>query len=268
MVAAIFGILANWQTARAIEQGQGDSRDTETPVALDSVANPGEVLSSEAGGRIVTVSAAMDPDDFVVLEGRHQEGERGCWISGRGTVTQGVHEGSTLALAIDFMPDCEGVEQRVAELQNSAGASEDLVGRYMPSEAPTSSDFEGGEITMSVAALINLWSDYEPPVFSGYLLLHDPQNPAESLSIHSEPPVTQTQLNWLNVFYALEWVLFGGFAIYLWYRLVQDVREREGEADEDDWDDDTEAGEGDSPSAAPDASGDAPAAESDHEAVT
>ena len=76
-VAAIFGILANWQTARAVEGGQGDDRDTETPVALDSVAVPGEPLTSEAGGRIVTVTATVQPDDFIVLNGRQAGGGRG-----------------------------------------------------------------------------------------------------------------------------------------------------------------------------------------------
>ena len=37
----------------------------------------------------------------------------------------------------------------------------------------------------------------------------------------------EVELNLLNVFYALEWALFAGFAIYLWYRLVRDVVERE-----------------------------------------
>jgi surfeit locus 1 family protein len=37
------------------------------------------------------------------------------------------------------------------------------------------------------------------------------------------------QLNLLNVFYAIEWVIFGGFAIYLWYRLVRDAVERDDE---------------------------------------
>lgn len=243
VVAGIFGLLANWQTARAIEQGQGDERDTETPVTLESVAAPGEILTTEAGGRIVTVTAAVDPDSFVILEGRHQEGESGCWITSRGIVTEGAHEGASIALAIDFMPDCEGIEPRISEIQTNVEPQQ-LVGRYMPSEAPSMADFESGEVSMSIAALINLWEDYEPPVFSGYLLLHDSDNPAQSLSIHSEPPETQTQLNWLNIFYAIEWVAFGGFAIYLWYRLVQDVREREGESDDDDddfdFDDDEE----------------------------
>ena len=35
------------------------------------------------------------------------------------------------------------------------------------------------------------------------------------------------ELNWLNVFYAVEWVVFAGFAVFLWYRLVRDAVERE-----------------------------------------
>ena len=46
-------------------------------------------------------------------------------------------------------------------------------------------------------------------------------------------PVVDTQLNWLNIFYAIEWVAFMLFAFYLWYRLVKDALEREVEAIED-----------------------------------
>ena len=52
-------------------------------------------------------------------------------------------------------------------------------------------------------------------------------------SIVHERPVTDTQLNWLNVFYAIEWVAFMLFAFYLWYRLVKDALEREIEDIED-----------------------------------
>jgi hypothetical protein len=34
-------------------------------------------------------------------------------------------------------------------------------------------------------------------------------------------------VNWLTLFYALEWALFAGFAVFLWWRLVEDARIRE-----------------------------------------
>ena len=237
VVAGIFGALANWQTARAVEGGQGDNRDTETPVALDSVAVPGEPLTSEAGGRIVTTTAVVQPDDFLVLNGRKQQGEEGCWVIGRAIVEQGEHKGTSLAFASHFVEGCgeAEIDEALNEAGAYAGSPTELVGRYMPSESPTIGEFETGESrAMSVAELINTWSDYEPPVYAGYLLLHDPADPQTSLSIHSERPVTRTDLNWLNVFYAAEWLLFGGFALYLWYRLVKDARDQDLEALEDD----------------------------------
>jgi hypothetical protein len=33
----------------------------------------------------------------------------------------------------------------------------------------------------------------------------------------------------LNLFYAMQWVIFGVFALYLWWRLVRDEWEREAE---------------------------------------
>ena len=37
---------------------------------------------------------------------------------------------------------------------------------------------------------------------------------------------------WLNIFYALEWIVFAGFAVYFWWRLVRDALERERELDD------------------------------------
>jgi hypothetical protein len=44
----------------------------------------------------------------------------------------------------------------------------------------------------------------------------------------------ETTFNWLTAFYAAEWALFAGFAIYLWARLVKDEvnrQNREGRID-------------------------------------
>jgi hypothetical protein len=39
--------------------------------------------------------------------------------------------------------------------------------------------------------------------------------------------VSDATYNWLNIFYAIEWIVFAGFAFYVWYRLVRDRVERE-----------------------------------------
>ena len=77
--------------------------------------------------------------------------------------------------------------------------------------------------------LVNLWA--EPgPVYGGFIVLAEPYAGLDP--IRAEAPVREATLNLLNVFYAIEWALFAGFAIYLWYRLVRDAVEREREAPE------------------------------------
>ncbi|MEZ5189097.1 MAG: hypothetical protein R2723_11140 [Microbacterium sp.] len=39
-----------------------------------------------------------------------------------------------------------------------------------------------------------------------------------------------SNVNWLNIFYAVEWAIFAGFAFYMWYRLAKDAWEKEVEA--------------------------------------
>ncbi|MER2138315.1 MAG: SURF1 family protein, partial [Arthrobacter sp.] len=55
------------------------------------------------------------------------------------------------------------------------------------------------------------------------------------------PQPQETTVNWLNIFYAVEWVVFAGFSVFLWWRLLADSYQRSLEEDEyedDEYDDD------------------------------
>ena len=51
----------------------------------------------------------------------------------------------------------------------------------------------------------------------------------KALNIPAQPPAQQ--INWLNLFYSVEWVVFAGFALYIWWRLVADDHRRDLEED-------------------------------------
>ncbi|MCR8670252.1 SURF1 family protein [Agrococcus sp. HG114] len=236
-VAGVFALLGQWQIERAVEQGQRDDRDTETPVPLVDVAAPGTALTSEAGGRMVAFSGTWT-DDFDTLAGRDQHGDQGSWVIGRVLVEQPAGEPVSLAVGLSWSADAAAAE-RIAETL-AADATGGLVGRLMPTEAPTMGDVRGDtREAMSVAELVNRWDDYDGRVYGSYAILDEPSAAASgALADGAEPivsvrPVSDTQLNWLNVFYAIEWVAFMLFAFYLWYRLVKDALEREVEAIED-----------------------------------
>lgn len=240
LVAAVFALLGQWQIERAVQQGQGDDRDTETAVPLVTVAEPASTLTSEAGGRMVSFTGTWVAEDFDLLEGRKQDEERGTWVIGRVLVDRADGQPVSLPVALSWFADHAAAEALVAELSTSPEDEVDLVGRLMPTEAPSQGDVRGGTSeAMSVAALINEWDDYDGLVYGSYAILDEASAAASGALVDgaqpvvSMRPVTDTQLNWLNVFYAIEWVAFMLFAFYLWYRLVRDAHERELEALED-----------------------------------
>ena len=212
-VAASFAALGQWQLDRSVENVQVVEIDTETAVPLEQIAEPGGGVTDAQQGRVVSVTGTLVPGDVVVLSGRDSgDGARGFWLVGHLVTT----EGSSLAVALGWSSDAAVT---ASDLERTA-----WTGRYLPPEQPQSSDFEAGERSaLSVADLVNLWAD-PGPVYGGYLVLAEPLPGLEP--IRADAPERAVTLNWLNVFYAIEWVLFAGFAIYLWYRLVRDAVER------------------------------------------
>ena len=226
-VAAAFAALGQWQLERSLESTVVDTRDTETPVALDTVAEPQAVTTTDASGRLVTVSGTWVVGDDLTVTGRLSgrgasgaAGEPGDWVV-RHLLTEG---GASLAVAVGYVAVGAGIPSLpIGEVQ--------LVGRYVPSESPQLSDFEAGERTaIAVADLINLWGGVDT-VYSGYLVLD--AAPVGMSTIAAPPPDLPTDLNLLNLFYAIEWVIFGGFAVYLWWRLVKDEQEKLAATDAD-----------------------------------
>lgn len=217
-VAAAFALLGQWQLERSFDQGVILERDTETAVPIESFTQTQRGITEAEAGHVVTVSGAFAAGDFITLTDRLQHGQPGRWLVGH-LVTRA---GDSLAVAVGWAATDDRFEQIARDLVE-AGALE-LEGRYLPSDSPTQSDFEAGEQSaLAVAELINQWSQ-PGPVFSGYLVSHVDLGLE---LIDSQAPDSELQLNWLNIFYAIEWALFAGFAIYLWYRLVKDAWSRE-----------------------------------------
>ena len=221
-IAAAFVLLSQWQIARSIDQATVIERETESVVALESVATPQQGVTSASAGQRVEVDATLVADDVSVISGRLNHGVEGFWVTGHAVTA----DGASLAIATGWTQDEDAAADAAAILSDSAGAPLTLVGRYLPSEGSYDDDFEAGERSaMAVATLVNEWSTAPDTVYGGYLILDEPTAGLEA--IDSPEPSSEVTLNWLNIFYAVEWVVFAGFALYLWYRLVRDAWERE-----------------------------------------
>ena len=220
-IAAGFAALGQWQLGRAVDTAIVQNDDSEQVVALSSFATPQSPVTGDQVGRKATVTGALVPGDFTVLADRRNGDVYGSWLVGR----LRLDDGSSLAVAVGWAAD----PATAAAAESGLGtASTTWTGRYLPSESPEQSDFEHGvQSAMAVPQLINQWTQYDGDVYGGYLV--SASAPAGLTPIDSPPPAREATLNWLNIFYAVEWALFAGFAIYLWYRLVRDALERERE---------------------------------------
>ena len=230
VVAAGFAGLSQWQLARAVATGTVIARNTETAVPLDTVAKPQAPVTDRANAQMVTATGHWNVGDYSIVSDRLNTGTAGYWVVGHFSAGLGSGATAGLAVAVGWSADLAGAASALKALEHEPSlAVVPLKGRYIPAEGPQDSDFEHGKLsTISPGAFLNTWKVPDAAgIYGGYLTSAEPA--AGLTRIDSPRPSSSVEVNLLNIFYAVEWVVFAGFAIFLWYRLVRDAWEREQE---------------------------------------
>jgi cytochrome oxidase assembly protein ShyY1 len=238
VVAIVFSLFGNWQLSRSIRVIEGDlPGKAATP--LEEVAELGKPFLEVQADRLVSAGVFVSNSNCAVVEGRQQLLEDGSTKPGYWVVFDSVNADQVhILIAAAFY---EAKDAALAACRKGPSLDFDtataLVGRYEPSEAPSMRLSQASPLfaSLSVEQLINFWPLEKPKVYPGFVvsekaLYGAKDTTAESIVIGVRQ--TQTELNWLSAFYAAEWIIFSGFALFLWGRLVQDERKRiEGEAE-------------------------------------
>lgn len=235
LVAAIFAWLGQWQLGNAIDTDPPPAGMTEELRPIADVVAPGQYLAEPLVGQRVEVSGSFVAGDFTVISSRFDEGESGYWVAGQLRVdptSAGADTPTSLAVAVGFTSDRAAAETAASALDAAPPQEVALTGRLISDEGAQEPPRNGDpfEVTaMSPVALLSQWSDIDGlDVYRPYLVS------AEAFgglgAIHSPAPGELSSVNWLNIFYAIEWAVFAGFAFYMWYRLARDAWEKEVEA--------------------------------------
>lgn len=202
-VAAIFAALGQWQLERAFTKDQ--------PVA--------EKLA------IQSVSVRIDTAHVYLVGNRLQNGEQGYWL-----VTNGIDPaGQSQTLALGWSNNLTLLESERAAIMSSGleKVETKLDGVFIPSEAPLPQKNAKPYIldSLSLAQLLNLYSPDQPIKSQPQILALNGSSQASAWPPLSPIDVRYMQgesINWLSAFYFLEWLVFAGFAVFLWWRLVRD----------------------------------------------
>lgn len=262
VVAGVFAWLGQWQLARAVQTNPVPPGATEVVQPLADVVAAGEYLPEPLVGQRVEATGTWVPGDFLIVESRFNDGVEGYWVTGQlrldaasagPTPTPGADDASSeasggagseptsIAVALGWASTLHEAQNAVDQLEwdaespDAASQPVTVTGRLISDEGPVPPPADADPQTMSrmsPAALLGQWHDVEGlNVYRPYLLSETA--PRLLLDISSPAPEEGSGLNWLNIFYAVEWAVFAGFAFYLWYRLAKDAWEKELEDFED-----------------------------------
>lgn len=202
-VAAIFAALGQWQLDRTF------TKDSDEQVAIN----------------IETVNLKLDTKNVYIIANRLNGSERGYWLVANSLNSKNKNQTIALGWSADL---AEVKEEREALMQSGLEKFDtQLEGVFIPSEAPLPQENADEYIfdSLSLAQLINVYSPEKPIVTQPQILALNGYSqasawpPLKPVNVVYEP--TQ-KINWLSAFYFLEWLLFAGFAVFLWWRLVKD----------------------------------------------
>lgn len=241
VVAGVFAWLGQWQLGRAVQTNPVPPGATEEVQPLTDVALPGEYLPEPLVGQRVETRGTWVPEDFIVVQSRYNDGVEGYWVTGQLRIDPEVSATvgpTSVAVALGWAASEEDARAAIAQLEDAASVSEtvEVTGRLISDEGPLLPPRGEDPQTltrMSPAALLGQWHDVDALfVYRPYIASIDAFAGLDAIS--SPAPQDGSGLNWLNIFYAVEWAVFAGFAFYLWYRLAKDAWEKEVEDFEDD----------------------------------
>jgi cytochrome oxidase assembly protein ShyY1 len=208
-----------WRSHRADTSAQVTR---EAPVPLDHVLGPDAAFPAGGVGRPVVVEGSWDPAHTVVVSDRTRDGRTGVWV-----VTP-VVTGSGSAI-----PVVRGWTTTPAAAPAPPRGHASLVGLLQPSEDTGAVDTDPRDDVVPELSTTALLQRAPYDLYGGYAVATHRAVPgatapasdgmaglAAVTPAHLPGADASTALR--NLLYALQWWVFGAFAIFMWWRWLQE----------------------------------------------
>lgn len=213
-VAAVMStiIMGLWQLGvyDAQQRDEQPLRGDVAAVPLDEALGPDEAFSGSASNRLVEVSGSFGPaDEQIWVSGRSLDGEDGYWLVAPFVIGQDdallVVRG--WAPANESMPEPPDTSTIEAVLQPGEESGVPI----------------GADRTTNTIRVPLLANKMPYDLYSGYGILTDPQPTGGLAAVPPPDPGVSWTVGLRNLVYAIQWWVFGLFAIALWARMCRDV---------------------------------------------
>lgn len=236
VLSGVFVLLSQWQFGRSTQPEVPVNPATEQVQPLTGTLQPGEFFHGSVADQMVTAQGTYSPDKQVLVPGRLHDGKSGYWVVSAFAVKGAPALTGAAASPQTWIPVARGWVASPGDAAAPPSGIVELTGRLLPSEAPVAGKAPkpGEASAVSVAELINYWEVSSYPGFvSATAEVVDGQDvsaaavPGSLLPLDIGPQPPGQHINWLNLFYSIEWVVFAGFALFIWWRLVKDDYHRD-----------------------------------------
>jgi surfeit locus 1 family protein len=216
------GLLGRWQLDVWRDHRVDSSAEVtrEAPVALDDVLGPDDAFPAGGVGRPVVVEGRWDPAHTVYVSGKEREGRTGLWA-----VTPVVTgSGSAVPVVRGWTPDAD-------QAPGAPTGRADLVGLLQPSEDTGGTDDDPRDDVLPELSTTVLLPRAPYDLYGGYVVATSRDVPggasatgmtglAAVTPAHLPGPDASTALR--NLLYAFQWWVFGAFAVFVWWRWLQE----------------------------------------------
>ena len=237
----VCGLLANWQFERATRALEArDETTSAAPVPIEELMDANAPVTNAVQGRLASFTGEFVPSEQVLVPGREIDGHEAAVVVTNACITQGPLRGTSIPVARGYttVPSSEW-----DTLPEPPAGARTIVVRLEASEEASGTvrrEDDGGVATvgtLSSTLLVNVW---EGPMLAGYGALTNEARqymagPGESDGASATAadawrdlgplPAAQSSftsgLNLQNFGYMLQWILFGVFFLYIWWRSVR-----------------------------------------------
>ena len=213
-----------WRTGRELE-----ARDLANAAALplDDVMTSDATFPADQVGRPVSFSGTWVPESTVLVSDRNLGGRRGWWV----VTPVAVCSAGEVCDSAPAMLVVRGWTGSRDTVPAAPAGRVRLTGWLQPGEGAGVPDPDPDDDVLPELRIASAIQHIDQDLYGGYVIARDAA-PAADLAGDLEPvtpaslpqPDATTKLR--NILYAIEWWVFGGFALFLWWRWVRDELDR------------------------------------------
>lgn len=235
VLVAVALSLSAWQFAAWDARRAAEARDLSRldPVPVEQALGPDDPFPGDLVGQPVVLQGRWLDGGTVLVSGRESGGRDGYWVVSP-LLVEGT--GSALPVVRGWTPD-------VADAPLEPRGEAEMVAYLQPPEGRVITDPDPADDVVPQLRTADLQQRVEPDLYGAYAVVPPPADDAiapgdwphgadavndgtaglEPATLEQLPPAGQfTAVR--NFLYGLEWIVFGGFAGFIWWQYVRDAR--------------------------------------------